>query len=301
MSWCSATPMPRVATGNVVFAQGNNRISAERAEFDTETRLGTFYNAWGIANVPAAASAAARRRRRPADAQPARKPNVYFFGETIEKIGPKKYKITNGGFSTCVQPTPRWDLNADTVILNIDHYTLLKQAVFSVKGVPMIYLPIFYYPTKRDNRATGFLLPTYGLHAPGPDAFQRLLLGRSIEARTPRSSTTGFRRWARACGSEYRYNFGDRRRQSQGLLARPARKHASRRATDKPFPSGDAQLRDSRQRQPGAAPQFPRAGAGRLLLQHRDDADVQHEHLRRLTQPALVRRQHRRRDGAPTR
>jgi len=33
-------------TGNVLFPQGNNRISAERAEFDTETRLGTFYNAW---------------------------------------------------------------------------------------------------------------------------------------------------------------------------------------------------------------------------------------------------------------
>ena len=38
--------------------------------------------------------------------------DVYFFGETVEKIGPKKYKITNGGFTTCVQPTPRWNLNA---------------------------------------------------------------------------------------------------------------------------------------------------------------------------------------------
>ena len=34
-----------LATGNVVFAQGDNRISAEHAEFDTETKLGTFYNA----------------------------------------------------------------------------------------------------------------------------------------------------------------------------------------------------------------------------------------------------------------
>ena len=25
--------------------------------------------------------------------------DVYFFGEKIEKIGPKKYKITNGGFT----------------------------------------------------------------------------------------------------------------------------------------------------------------------------------------------------------
>ena len=40
-----------VAKGNVVFAQGDNRISAERVEFDTETRLGTFYNASGISTV----------------------------------------------------------------------------------------------------------------------------------------------------------------------------------------------------------------------------------------------------------
>src|SRR3954471_4163198 len=40
-----------IAEGNVVFAQGDNRIAAERVEFNTETRLGTFYNASGIATV----------------------------------------------------------------------------------------------------------------------------------------------------------------------------------------------------------------------------------------------------------
>src|SRR4029079_15686651 len=87
---------------------------------------------------------------------------VYFFGETVEKIGPRKYKISNGGFTKCVQPTPRWDLHADTIVLNLAHYTLLKQAVMNVKGVPIFYLPVLYYPTKREDRATGFLLPTYG-------------------------------------------------------------------------------------------------------------------------------------------
>src|SRR5439155_21864865 len=82
---------------------------------------------------------------------------VYFFGETIKKVGPKKYEITKGGFSACVQPTPRWDLHADTVTLHIDSYTLMRDAILSVKGVPMLYLPVLYYPTKRNGRATGFL------------------------------------------------------------------------------------------------------------------------------------------------
>ena len=52
--------------------------------------------------------------------------------------------------------------DADTIILNIDHYTMLRQALLNVKGVPMLYLPILYYPTKEEDRATGFLIPTYG-------------------------------------------------------------------------------------------------------------------------------------------
>ena len=40
-----------VATGNVVFRQGNNQIAADRADFNTKTRLGTFYNASGFATV----------------------------------------------------------------------------------------------------------------------------------------------------------------------------------------------------------------------------------------------------------
>ena len=49
-----------IATGNVVFSQGANRIAAERAEFDTETKLGTFYTAYGSATIKPPAPSAAR-------------------------------------------------------------------------------------------------------------------------------------------------------------------------------------------------------------------------------------------------
>src|SRR5262245_16492585 len=32
-----------LATGNVVYNQGNNRVAADRAIFNVKTRLGTFY------------------------------------------------------------------------------------------------------------------------------------------------------------------------------------------------------------------------------------------------------------------
>src|ERR1019366_578042 len=110
---------------------------AERADFNTVTRLGTFFNAWGISTIKPP-----KQTVRPGSVAPPPIPGqetvVYFFGETIEKLAAKKYKIKKGGFSTCVQPTPRWDLHAGTVILNVDHYTLLTQAILTVKGVPML-------------------------------------------------------------------------------------------------------------------------------------------------------------------
>ena len=113
-----------IATGNVVLQQANNRIAAERAEFDTETKLGTFYQAYGSASItpprPTASFGIAVPTAIGQDT------DVYFYGETIEKIGPKKYRITNGGFTTCVQPTPRWLLSSKTIVLNIDHYTMLR-------------------------------------------------------------------------------------------------------------------------------------------------------------------------------
>jgi LPS-assembly protein len=195
-----------IATGNVLLTQGNNRISADRADFNTKTRLGTFYSASGIATMkPPKQSASPGAFAPPLNNADT---DVYFFGDVIEKIGAKKYKITNGGFSTCVQPTPRWDLHADTVILNIDHYTVLRNAVLNVKGVPLLYVPVMYYPTNDKDRATGILLPTYGNSS---------LRGQSIHnaffwAINRSQDATFMHDWysqaGQGVGSEYRYNFG---------------------------------------------------------------------------------------------
>ena len=196
-----------IATGNVVFTQGANRIAADRADFNTKTRLGTFYNATGIATVQPP-----RQNVRPGAAMlppvPGQETRVYFYGEKVVKIGPKKYRITNGGFTSCVQPTPRWIFTSSTITLNLEHYTVLQNAVFNVKGVPMFYLPYMLYPTKKEDRATGFLIPTYG---------SSTLRGQSIGVpffwAIDRSQDATFvwdyfSKTGEGAGSEYRYNFG---------------------------------------------------------------------------------------------
>src|SRR5690606_18013655 len=85
-----------IATGNVVFTTGTNRIAADRLEYNTEKGTGTFHNATGTATL------------REGGPQPqdrsmfgTSEPDVYFYGRTLEKVGRQKYKITKGGFTTC--------------------------------------------------------------------------------------------------------------------------------------------------------------------------------------------------------
>ena len=190
-----------VASGNVVFTNADGRISAERVEFNTGTGIGTFYDASGIMSIGAATGANAA-------AFGGQEPDVYFYGAKLEKIGLRKYRITNGGFTTCVQPTPRWEVTSGSVVLNLDEYAIARNTLLKVKGVPMFYLPLLYYPIQKSQRATGFLLPTYGTST---------LRGQSISnaffwAINRSQDATFFHDWfthtGMGEGSEYRYIAG---------------------------------------------------------------------------------------------
>jgi LPS-assembly protein len=134
--------------------------------------------------------------------------DVVFFGEVIEKIGNKKYKITNGGFSACEQPTPRWNLTAGTVVVNVDHYTWLRQAIFNVKGVPLLYVPFLYFPTTEDGRATGFLIPTYGVSTIRGQTIHNAFFWAMSRWQDTTFLYDWFSKTGTGGGAEYRFNRG---------------------------------------------------------------------------------------------
>ena len=190
------------ARGHVVFVSRGNRIWADRMEYNTRTRTGTFYNARGSAVLGDRGPTTDR------SLFGTQEPEAGFWGEKLEKVGPKKYKITRGGFTTCVQPTPRWELVSGTVTLNLDDYAWLTNSLFRVKGVPLMYLPVFYYPIQEDDRATGFLIPTYGSSTVKGQIFSNAFfwaIGRSHDA-------TIYHDWmtkaGQQLGGEYRYVLG---------------------------------------------------------------------------------------------
>lgn len=186
------------AAGNVLVSSPTSRISAERAVLNTRTKLGTFYTASGIASL-------GERGEEDRTMFGALEPDMYFYGEEIHKIGEDKYRIHRGGFTSCVQPTPRWEIVSSTATINLGDYAILRNAVLQVKDVPIFYLPVLYYPIQEDDRATGLLIPTYG---------NSTYTGRSLSnaffwAIDRSQDATLFHNWffsrGQAVGGEYRY------------------------------------------------------------------------------------------------
>ena len=196
------------ARGNVVFKTPTTQISADSVTFNTKTRLGRFVNAYGIAEL---GERGARNRSMFGTLEP----EIYFQGEAIEKIGPDKYRLRDGAFTTCVQPTPRWEIVSGNATINLHDYAILSNAVIRVKDVPVFYLPMLYYPIQDDDRATGILIPTYGASSARGQSISNAFfwaINRSQDA-------TFLHDWlfsrGTGLGTEYRYMLAP---QSQGNL-----------------------------------------------------------------------------------
>ena len=96
-----------VASGNVVFANQEGRIAAERAEFDAQEADRHVLRRQGHH---------AARRRPPIHVSSATSRPTCISGARPSSDGDRRYRISSGGFTTCVQPTPRWELFTDTVV-----------------------------------------------------------------------------------------------------------------------------------------------------------------------------------------
>ena len=188
-----------IARGNVVVNTQDSRIAADRADFNLKTKNGIFYDAAGTASLGDEVDRSLFGTL---------EPDAYFYGDIIEKVGRRKYRISKGGFTTCVQPTPRWELTSSSVTLNLDDYAVLKNSFLKVKGVPVMYFPIMYYPIQEDDRATGFLMPMYG-----NSTFRGQTISNAFFWAISRSQdATFFHDWfskaGQGKGAEYRYVLG---------------------------------------------------------------------------------------------
>ena len=189
-----------VASGNVVFSAPEVRLSADRVEYWTADQTAVFSEAYGWIDLGEEVDRSMFGTQ---------EPDLLFYGQRIERVGPRSYRITKGAFTSCLQPTPRWQLVATSFTLNLDSYALLLHTILKVKGVPVFYMPGMLYPIQEDGRATGFLMPTLGA-----SKYQGSSISNAFFWAINRSQdATFYHDWFRqhggdGRGAEYRYTRG---------------------------------------------------------------------------------------------
>lgn len=128
------------AVGSVVFERGNDKVVAESLEADLRAGLAKFRNARGVLGH-----------------------DLHFFAESLEEVGNGDVILEKGAFTTCAQPTPRWQFAAGRAVVRPQRRVWLRNVTFRILDVPFLYLPALYYPLRKneEDRKTGFLMPRY--------------------------------------------------------------------------------------------------------------------------------------------
>jgi LPS-assembly protein len=128
-----------VARGNVILDRGPSRFTADRAEFNIETKTGTFFNATAFID-----------------------PMYSFTGREIEKLDETHYRIDKATFTTCsTDGKPPWSFSVHKAKVEQEGLGYFTSSAMRIRGVPVFYMPYMVWPVKQE-RAAGLLFPRFG-------------------------------------------------------------------------------------------------------------------------------------------
>jgi len=127
-----------LAEGNVVLQLPEETITAARLFLNLETLEGKLEEVSGMIQ-----------------------PTLFYQAATIERQSEALYRFHQSSLTSCTQPTPRWRFSCRQANFKKDDYIEMWNAVFTVKNIPVFYLPYLRYPLNKE-RSTGFLMPQVG-------------------------------------------------------------------------------------------------------------------------------------------
>ena len=131
-----------LAEGNVVFDQGEQRITGSRSEWNYATKLGYFINSTGFTNQTQDGTV------------------IYFTADSVEKVSVNKIIVINAELTACEDSVPKWSFKTRRAEIKIGDRVRFKNPSFRVKNIPVIFLPFASISLKPRDRASGFLTPT---------------------------------------------------------------------------------------------------------------------------------------------
>lgn len=125
--------------GNVDISWSKDRLTADEAEFDLNSRKGWLKD--GFVYIDDA--------------------HLYFSGARIEKHEGDTYSFRDATVTSCDKPEDAWSFDLDKGEITIEGYAWLEGATFNVADVPVAYSPYLILPAKT-KRQSGLLMPSFG-------------------------------------------------------------------------------------------------------------------------------------------
>lgn len=132
-----------VAEGNVIFDQGNDqRITGTKSEWNYKTKLGYFVDSTGFTNQTSDGTV------------------VYFIADRVERISLDEISVINAKITACEDSVPKWSFTVKKTTIKRNDSVRMKYPKFRVKDIPVFALPYASISLKKEDRKSGFLIPT---------------------------------------------------------------------------------------------------------------------------------------------
>ena len=128
-----------VAEDGIEVTQGIQWLKGTNGEFRLGDRTGFIDNAEGFTDD-----------------------ELFVRAKRLLKTGPDTYKAQDGFLTACQEAVPKWSFAVKNASLKVESSASATHAILKIKQVPVFYLPYLRVPVRRDQRSTGFLLPSTG-------------------------------------------------------------------------------------------------------------------------------------------
>lgn len=133
-----------IVEGNVFFEQQGQAITADRIEFNLETKRGTLFKSTAFTD-------------RTPDGT-----TIVVDATRTDKTGETSYTLEDATLTACQEPVPKWSFTARRARIKLDDRAVMYNTLFRIKNLPILYLPYVSLSISKRERQSGFLLPTSG-------------------------------------------------------------------------------------------------------------------------------------------
>src|SRR5262249_45833628 len=118
-------------------------ITGSHAEWNYKTKTGFFENSTGYTNQTHDGT------------------RMYFVADRVEKVSLTTIVLTNVEVTACDEERPKWSFRAKKVRIKTGDRVRITSPTFRVKSIPVAYLPYASLSLHHEDRASGFLTPTF--------------------------------------------------------------------------------------------------------------------------------------------